>query len=563
MINETKTHFKKSNPKKRPMANSGCEIFVGHVPVDASEKELVNYLSKYGKLVDFSMAKDKDGFSKGYGFGKYSHREEMELAVGQAEHSFQGHPITVSKAAQAEDNRQKPSDAMDRKIFLKGIPKENLDFNEDTLSEYFCQFGAVESVVMPVVRPSLQRKGIAYILFKNKDSAEESLKNPTHLIDDFKISAFKCTPREAIRRRDNDDLEFANYREENRRFQPPRKDQGSWISNQKHERKGFNNTGTQRTPIRNKTDNNTMYGRIMDSQIGSEKGFKKNPEGYLEGWDTQNGPGERPSQWEDVKATHFRDQLMQVYIKVLDYEQNPEDKQELQTELVKLKEMMDEDSHKNYLHKKDSKLKSLLWKILSVGLPEGEQAQAEEEPAEQYQGGYEDQMDYGWGPKEGQHQAMIYSQSNSNAGYDSRGYYHTYNCYAHHPMYPSYPQSHVSQYFNQTRPVYPMQPMGPIRPSYAFYSPIQEDPTRYAYQGPPRQLYQGSRMEENAYTPFQPPTQTESRKNQNLQNQARASQEPNPNKYMLSDESGESSVESPKEGNREDDDSEEQVNTSL
>lgn len=303
-----------------------------------------------------------------------------------------------------------------------------------------------------------------------------------------------------------------------------------------------------------------MYERVVDYQTGSGKGFQKNPEGDLEGWDTHDGPSKVPSQWEDEKATHFRNQLMQVYIKILDYEQNPEDKQELQTELMKLKEMMDEDSHKNYLHKKDSKLKSLLWKILSVGLPEGEQAQAEEEPDEQYQGGYEDQMDYEWGPKEGQH------QSNSNARYDSRGYYHTYNCYPHHPMYPSYPQSHVSQDFNHPRPAYPMQHMGSIRPSYAFYSPIQQDPTGYAYQGPPRRQYQGSRMEENLYSPFQLPTQTEPRKIQNVQNQARASQEPNPNKYMYSDESGESSVESPKEGNREDNDSEDsevQVSTPL
>jgi len=563
MISENRAHFKKSNENKKLVQVSGCEIFVGHVPVDASEKELVNYLSKYGKLVDFSMARDKDGFSKGFGFGKYSHREELELAVSQADHSFQGHPITVSKAAQTEDNRQKSSDEKDRKIFLKGIPKANRDFNEDTLSEYFCQFGAVESVLMPVVRPSLQRKGIAYILFKNKDSAEESLKSPIHLIDDFKISALKCTPKDAIKRKGSDDLEFANYREENKRFQASRNDQEGWISSQKQERKGFKKTETQRATNRNRTDNSIRYERIVDNPIGSGKGFKKKPEGDVGGWGTDYGPGGLPSQREDMKATHFRDQLMQVYIKVLDYEQNREDKQELQTELVKLKKMMDEDSHKNYLHKKDSKLKSLLWKILSVGLPEGEQAQAEEEPVHHEQGGYEDQMDYGWGPAEGQHHAMSYSHPNSNAWYDSRGYCQPYNGYPQHPMHPSYPQSHVPQYLNQPRHVYPMQHMGPIRPSYAFYTPTQQGPPRYAYQGPPRQPYQGTRMEENIHCPFQPPTQTEPRNNQNVQDQVRASQEPNPTMYLYSDESGESSVESPKEKNREDEDSEEKVSNPL
>lgn len=75
-----------------------ASVFVGNIPFDASEEELLAHLSQVGPVVAFRMVSDREtGRPKGYGFCEYRNAETaLSAARNLHELEFNGRPLRVT-----------------------------------------------------------------------------------------------------------------------------------------------------------------------------------------------------------------------------------------------------------------------------------------------------------------------------------------------------------------------------------------------------------------------------------------------------------------------------------
>jgi len=83
---------------------------------------------------------------------------------------------------------------MRRKIFISG-----LDYNTDEIliESYFSKYGDIEDILVNKDKVTGKRKGFAFVLFKNEDSAHWILQNmPRHLIDGRVVNCKVCISKD-------------------------------------------------------------------------------------------------------------------------------------------------------------------------------------------------------------------------------------------------------------------------------------------------------------------------------------------------------------------------------
>lgn len=91
----------------------GCEVFVGKIPRDCFEDEIVPLLERAGMVYEFRLMMEYSGFNRGYGFVMYTSREDAKKAVKQLNNYEirKGRMIGVCRSV---DNCR---------LFVGGIPK--------------------------------------------------------------------------------------------------------------------------------------------------------------------------------------------------------------------------------------------------------------------------------------------------------------------------------------------------------------------------------------------------------------------------------------------------------
>ncbi len=65
-----------------PPPPPGCEIFVGKIPKEIYEDELIPLFEKVGKIWDLRLMMDSlNGYSRGYAFVTYCNKDDAQNAV--------------------------------------------------------------------------------------------------------------------------------------------------------------------------------------------------------------------------------------------------------------------------------------------------------------------------------------------------------------------------------------------------------------------------------------------------------------------------------------------------
>ncbi|PNJ30889.1 RBM47 isoform 10, partial [Pongo abelii] len=64
-----------------PHPQRGCEVFVGKIPRDVYEDELVPVFEAVGRIYELRLMMDFDGKNRGYAFVMYCHKHEAKRAV--------------------------------------------------------------------------------------------------------------------------------------------------------------------------------------------------------------------------------------------------------------------------------------------------------------------------------------------------------------------------------------------------------------------------------------------------------------------------------------------------
>lgn len=143
-----------------PPPPKGCEVFIGKLPRDIFEDELVPLFSHVGKLYELRLMMDFSGSNRGYAFVTYATRADAAAAVRQL-NGYEIRPRRQIGVVKSVDNCR---------LFVGNIPKTKT--KEEVMEELSKRVTGIVDVIL--YKNSFDRKlnrGFAFIEFTSHRAA--------------------------------------------------------------------------------------------------------------------------------------------------------------------------------------------------------------------------------------------------------------------------------------------------------------------------------------------------------------------------------------------------------
>lgn len=166
------------------------KIFVGGLSRDTGDDELRNYFAKYGPVVEAMVKKDPyTGHSRGFGFVKFKDSSSVDRVLSEPSHTLQNKVIDPKRA------QTRGAIEVCRKIFVGGLDP---NLPEDSIREYFGQYGTIDLVEQPFDREKNIKKGFCFITFESGDPVDVICSSPKHHVGGRDVDVKKATPKEKM-----------------------------------------------------------------------------------------------------------------------------------------------------------------------------------------------------------------------------------------------------------------------------------------------------------------------------------------------------------------------------
>jgi Q family heterogeneous nuclear ribonucleoprotein R len=138
----------------------GCEVFVGKIPRDCYEDELVPVFENIGRIYELRLMMDFSGANRGYCFVMYTLRDDAKRAVKEL-NNFQIRKGRYLGVCLSVDNCR---------LFVGGIPKNKT--KEEILVEMKkVTEGVVDVIVYPSATDKSKNRGFAFIEYESHRAA--------------------------------------------------------------------------------------------------------------------------------------------------------------------------------------------------------------------------------------------------------------------------------------------------------------------------------------------------------------------------------------------------------
>lgn len=138
----------------------GCEVFIGRLPRDVYEDELVPFLEQAGRLYEVRLMMDFAGSNRGYGFATYSCREEAKKAVRELDDREIRAGRRVGVCVSLDNCR----------LFVGGIPRERS--RQEVLDEMQrLTRGVVDVILYPCLADRTRNRGFAFVEYTDHRAA--------------------------------------------------------------------------------------------------------------------------------------------------------------------------------------------------------------------------------------------------------------------------------------------------------------------------------------------------------------------------------------------------------
>ncbi|XP_026865240.2 APOBEC1 complementation factor isoform X1 [Electrophorus electricus] len=143
-----------------PPPERGSEIFVGKLPRDLFEDELVPLCEKFGKIYEVRMMMDFNGNNRGYAFVTFSTKQEAKNAMKQLNNYEIRNGRLLGVCASVDNCR----------LFVGGIPKTKK--KEEILAEMRkVTDGVVDVIVYPSAADKSKNRGFAFVEYASHRAA--------------------------------------------------------------------------------------------------------------------------------------------------------------------------------------------------------------------------------------------------------------------------------------------------------------------------------------------------------------------------------------------------------
>ncbi|XP_071071898.1 APOBEC1 complementation factor isoform X3 [Dasypus novemcinctus] len=138
----------------------GCEIFIGKLPRDLFEDELIPLCEKIGKIYEMRMMMDFNGNNRGYAFVTFSNKQEAKNAIKQLNNYEIRNGRLLGVCASVDNCR----------LFIGGIPKTKK--REEILLEMKkVTEGVIDVIVYPSAADKTKNRGFAFVEYESHRAA--------------------------------------------------------------------------------------------------------------------------------------------------------------------------------------------------------------------------------------------------------------------------------------------------------------------------------------------------------------------------------------------------------
>ncbi|XP_019955963.1 RNA-binding protein 47 isoform X6 [Paralichthys olivaceus] len=143
-----------------PSPPRGCEIFVGKIPRDVYEDELVPVFESVGRIYEMRLMMDFDGKNRGYAFVMYTEKHEAKRAVREL-NNYEVRPGRLLGVCSSVDNCR---------LFIGGIPKTKK--REEILEEVSkVTEGVLDVIVYASAADKMKNRGFAFVEYESHRAA--------------------------------------------------------------------------------------------------------------------------------------------------------------------------------------------------------------------------------------------------------------------------------------------------------------------------------------------------------------------------------------------------------
>ncbi|KAI1883706.1 hypothetical protein AGOR_G00234310 [Albula goreensis] len=143
-----------------PSPPRGCEIFVGKIPRDVYEDELVPVFETAGRIYEMRLMMDFDGKNRGYAFVTYTQKHEAKRAVREL-NNYEVRPGRLLGVCCSVDNCR---------LFIGGIPKTKK--REEILEEVSkVTEGVLDVIVYASAADKMKNRGFAFVEYESHRAA--------------------------------------------------------------------------------------------------------------------------------------------------------------------------------------------------------------------------------------------------------------------------------------------------------------------------------------------------------------------------------------------------------
>ncbi|XP_072262392.1 RNA-binding protein 47 isoform X3 [Pyxicephalus adspersus] len=138
----------------------GCEVFVGKIPRDVYEDELVPVFESVGRIYEMRLMMDFDGKNRGYAFVMYTQKHEAKRAVRDL-NNYEIRPGRLLGVCSSVDNCR---------LFIGGIPK--MKKREEILEEISkVTEGVLDVIVYASAADKMKNRGFAFVEYESHRAA--------------------------------------------------------------------------------------------------------------------------------------------------------------------------------------------------------------------------------------------------------------------------------------------------------------------------------------------------------------------------------------------------------
>lgn len=147
-------------PENKPCPPRGCEVFVGKIPRDCYEDELVPLFDKIGRMYELRLMMDFSGTNRGYCFVMFASREDAKRSVREL-NNYEIRKGRFIGVCLSVDNCR---------LFVGGIPKNK------TKDEIFQEMekvteGVKDVIVYPSATDKTKNRGFAFVEYDSHRAA--------------------------------------------------------------------------------------------------------------------------------------------------------------------------------------------------------------------------------------------------------------------------------------------------------------------------------------------------------------------------------------------------------